>query len=204
RASTAGRPTVATTTRETRGVMSGPAGSAGGCWRARRRQVGPVGPLRPLAPAEAAPAAGVVVEGCAELLLAEVGPERVDEDELGVRELPQEEVRDPQLAGGPDQQIRVRHLGGAQKRREHRLVSLAPGPNGAVRGLDDLRAASVVERDPEIETTVALGLALQRGHAVAERVRRAVAAPDEAGPHTLAHEVRQLPLDRLREDLHEE
>jgi hypothetical protein len=73
--STSGRPTSATSTREIRGVTTGG-----------------------LSTAEAAPAAGVVVEGGAELLLAEVGPERVDEDQLRIGELPQEEVGDPQLA----------------------------------------------------------------------------------------------------------
>src|SRR2546422_986212 len=61
----------------------------------------------PLPAAETAPAAGVVVESGAELVLAEVGPERVDEDQLGVGELPQEEVGDPQLAGGTDQEVGV-------------------------------------------------------------------------------------------------
>src|SRR5207253_4164841 len=134
RASTTGRPTVATTTRETRGVMSGAAGLVG-----------------PLAPAEAAPAAGVVVEGGAELPLAEIGPERVDEDELGVGELPQEEVRDPQLAGGTDQKVGVRHVGRVEIGRERFLVHLAAAGDGSVRGVDDLGPAAVVERNPEIE-----------------------------------------------------
>src|SRR5438876_1669270 len=77
--STNGRPTSVTRTRETSGAT-----------------------MKPLSAAVAAPAAGVVVEGGAKLIHAEVGPERVDEDELRVGELPQEEVRDPQFAGRAD------------------------------------------------------------------------------------------------------
>src|SRR5204862_8367240 len=82
----------------------------------RRPRPGRARGADPLAAAEAAPAAGVVVEGGAELLLAEVGPKRVDEDELGVGELPQEKVRDPQLAGRADEQVWIRHLGRDQVR----------------------------------------------------------------------------------------
>src|SRR3954464_14367198 len=113
-----GRPMTATTTRDARGLMG------------------------PLTAAEAAPAAGVVVEGCAERLLAEVRPERVQEDELRVGELPQEEVRDPQLAGRADQEIGIRHLGRVQVRRECVLVDrlaaggrpVLPWPPGWPRG----------------------------------------------------------------------
>src|SRR5947208_4052668 len=109
-----------------------------------------------LAAAEAAPAAGVVVEGVTELILAKVGPERVYEDELRVGELPQEEVGDPQLAGGADEQIGVGHLGRVQIRRERLLVDLAAACDRAIRGVDELRAAPVVEGDPEVQPTVVL------------------------------------------------
>src|SRR6266581_9699414 len=108
----------------------------------------------PLTPAEAAPAAGVVVESGAELLLAEIGPERVDEDQLGVGELPQEEVGDPQLAGSTDQKIGVGHLGRIEVGRERLLVHLSAAGDGAVRGVHDLGTPAVVERDPEIEGAI--------------------------------------------------
>src|SRR5262249_51264274 len=54
--------------------------------------------VSPLPPAKTASPAGVGVQGVVELALAEVGPQAVDEDELGVGELPEEEVRDPELA----------------------------------------------------------------------------------------------------------
>src|SRR3954451_18747567 len=55
-----------------------------------------------LASAEAPAPLRVRGERLPELALAEVRPEPVDEDELGVGELPEQEVRDAQLAGGPD------------------------------------------------------------------------------------------------------
>src|SRR5207237_1087131 len=61
----------------------------------------------------------------AQLPLAEVRPERVDEDELRIGELPEQEVRDPQLAGGADQQIRIRELGRVQVRGDRVLVDPA-------------------------------------------------------------------------------
>src|SRR4051812_27133328 len=170
---------TATTTRDARGLMG------------------------PLTAAEAAPAAGVIVEGCAELLLAEVRPERVQEDELRVGELPQEEVRDPQLAGRADQKIGIRHLGRVQVRRECVLVDRLAAGDGPVRGVDKLGAPAVVESDPQVEVAIALRLALECRHALAQRLGRTVTTTDEARADSLAHEVGKLPLDRLREDLHQ-
>ena len=42
---------------------------------------------------------------------AEIGPERVHEDELRVGELPEKEVGHPQLPRGADEEIRLGHLG---------------------------------------------------------------------------------------------
>src|SRR5579859_5721969 len=44
-----------------------------------------------------------------QIALAEVGPQRVGEIELGVGELVQEEVRDAKFAGGADHQVRIGH-----------------------------------------------------------------------------------------------
>src|SRR3954469_16356105 len=189
---TSGRPTIVTSTREIRGGTTAPAGAGAALLVAA------------LAAAEAAPAAGVVVESRAKLVLAEVRPERVDEDELGVGELPQEEIGDPQLTGGANQEVWVGHLGRVQVRRECLLVDLAPGAHRAVGSVDDLRAPAVVECNPEAERAVVLGLPLECRHPLPQRGGRAVAAADEPRAHSLAHEVGQLALDRLREDLHQQ
>src|SRR5262245_66625223 len=69
-------------------------------------------------PAEAALATLEIVERRAQVVGAEVGPQRVDETELGVGELPQQEVREPLLAAGTDEQIDVA-AAMAALRREH-------------------------------------------------------------------------------------
>src|SRR3954454_9837300 len=162
------------------------------------------GVMTPLTAAEAAPAAGVVVEGCAELLLAEVRPERVEEDQLRIGELPQEEIRDPQLAGRADQEVGVRHRRRVQIGRESLFVDRLAASDGSIGGVNELRATAVVERDPQIQLAIVLRLALEGRHALAQRIGRAVTAADEARADSLTHEVGQLPLDRLREDLHQE
>ena len=54
----------------------------------------------------------------AQLLLAEVGPERLREDELRVRGLPEHEVREPELARGAHEQVQVGELGRVQPLRD--------------------------------------------------------------------------------------
>ena len=62
-----------------------------------------------------ASAAGLELgDGGVEVPLAEVGPEGVEEHELGVGGLPREEVRGPVLARGADHQVHVRHVGGVE------------------------------------------------------------------------------------------
>src|SRR5919198_1617459 len=118
-----------------------------------------------LSAAEAAAAARIVLQGGAELRLAEVRPQGVDEDELGVRELPEQEVRDAKLARRPDQQVRIRHVRLVQAGRECLLVDLVrfdavldePACGGG-----QLGAPAVVEGDPELEPLVSGRLLLER------------------------------------------
>ena len=58
---------------------------------------------------------------------AEVGPERVHEHELGVRGLPEEEVRDALLAGGADDEVGVRELRRVEPLRERLPRTRPPG-----------------------------------------------------------------------------
>src|SRR5919198_6713855 len=118
-----------------------------------------------LSAAEAAAAARIVLQGGAEIRLAEVGPEGVDEDELGVRELPEQEVGDAELARRADQQVRIRHVGLVQAGRERLLVDVAGFD--AVLGepacrRDELGAPAVVEGDPELEPLVRRRFILER------------------------------------------
>src|SRR5436853_5890102 len=150
------------------------------------------------AAAEAPATLCVLLERRPEVVDAELRPERLDEDELRVGGLPEQEVREPELARRPDQQIRVRHLGRVQVRRDERLVDLVRGDAGLddpPQRLDDLRASAVVERDPEQEPAVRRGLPLERLHPLLQLLRRAVAPTDEPRAHALPLQIRELALD---------
>src|SRR5829696_770703 len=74
---------------------------------------------------DAAPAPGPgpeSLEGARELLGGEVGPQRIRHVELGVGYLPEQEVRDAQLAAGPDHQVDLRCVGGVEVAGEGGLI----------------------------------------------------------------------------------
>src|SRR5919197_1658298 len=159
-----------------------------------------------LSSAEAAAAARIVLQGGAEIRLAEVRPQGVDEDELGVCELPEQEVRDAELARGEDQQVRIWHVGLVQAGRERLLVDLVGFDavlDEPARGGGQLGAAAVVERDPELEPLVHRRLLLERRHPRPQLGRSAISAADEPRPHALLCQVGELAIDRLGEDLHQ-
>src|SRR5471030_3005624 len=63
--------------------------------------------IAPLAPPE-------LGDSFLEMGLVEVGPQRVDEHQLGVGALPEQEVADALLAAGADQQVGIGNAGGQQ------------------------------------------------------------------------------------------
>jgi hypothetical protein len=71
---------------------------------------------------EAAFAALVVGDGFEEMDAAEVRPETVGDEDFGVGDLPEEEVRDALLAGGADDEVGVRHVRGVEGARDAGLV----------------------------------------------------------------------------------
>ena len=100
----------------------------------------------------------------------------------------------------------IGHVGRVEVRGEDVLVDLPrldAGLDELPRGLDDLGPPAVVERDPETESRVLGRLPLEARHLALQLLRGAVAASDEADSHALAHEVGELPVDRLAEDLHQ-
>src|SRR5439155_22806231 len=77
-------------------------------WRARRSRRAPAGYGTSSGDVAEAPLAPLVVEDSVEQVApGDVGPEHGRHVQLGVGELPQEEVRDAQLARGANQQIRI-------------------------------------------------------------------------------------------------
>ena len=133
---------------------------------------------------------------------AEVGPERVGEDELGVGRLPEHEVRDPELAGGADQQVDLGQLGRVEARRDRRLVDLVGREavlDAAARRLDELRPAAVVEGDPEVRACRGpCGRALELLHPLAQIAGDPVAPAEEARAHALLARGRAAPARSSR------
>jgi hypothetical protein len=109
----------------------------------------------------------ILGEALLEHLAAEVGPQLVAEDELGIRCLPEQVVRGPLLAGGPDDQVGVVHLGRVEVVTE--LFFGVPG-KGSSR-VDDLRPSAVVEGDVERHARVVAGQLLGPLHLLDQRRR---------------------------------
>src|SRR5215211_1897687 len=106
---------------------------------------------------DAAPAPGPGperLEGAHELLGREIGPQRVRDVELHVGDLPEQEVRDAELAAGTDHQVDLGHVGGVEVACEGHLVDVVRRetvrhyPAG---GVHDLRTPAVVERDVNVQ-----------------------------------------------------
>jgi hypothetical protein len=55
-------------------------------------------------------------------LLGEVGPEPVDEHQLRISRLPKQEIADPLLPAGTDEQVRIGHAGGEKMRLEQLFI----------------------------------------------------------------------------------
>src|SRR6185369_13117670 len=119
-------------------------------------------PIRRGAAAEPPLASIVLADRSGKMGLGKIGPERVDENELGVGRLPDQEVAQALLTAGADQQVRVGQAGGREVRCENFLVDLvgaelAGGGIGgdAAGGIDDFILAAVVESDGELEAGIA-------------------------------------------------
>src|SRR5439155_13937105 len=115
--------------------------------------------------AEATLALLVGADRAEEVDLPERGPVRITEVELAVGALPQEEAREPDLAAGADDEVRVgkigrveiladRLLGDALDDRLHVLALLALLAQHRPHRVDDLLAAAVRERDRQVHRAI--------------------------------------------------
>src|SRR5262249_30296834 len=82
-------------------------------------------------------AAMKLAEGPLEVRLGEVRPERVDEHELGIGGLPQQEIAQPLLPAGPDDQVGIGHVRREQVALEERLVDPSGIEGARLGGLGD-------------------------------------------------------------------
>ena len=130
-------------------VPTAPRGARRARGRARRRPGAARSPRHSTGPpTPVAARVGVGGQRALELLAVEVGPQLVREVQLRVGGLPQQEVGQPQLAAGADDQLRVLHVGRVQVPAEL-LLPAARVALGRVRGSPPgRRSRSATNSDP--------------------------------------------------------
>ena len=141
----------------------------------------------------------------------EIRPVDRQEDEFGIGRLPQQEIRQPLLAGGADDEVGIGNVRGQQRTGEmldadgvrvelagRRLRRQSP------RRLDDLLPAAIVEGDDERQPAVAarqlLGLVEQRGDVGGE----ALAAADHPHPHVVGVQFGEIVADEAFQQPHQQ
>jgi hypothetical protein len=140
------------------------------------------------------------------VLDGEVRPQDVGGPHLRVRDLPQQEVRDAQLAAGADEQVRIGMLGRVEPRRDGRLVDPIGGHtliDEPLHGVHDLRPAAVVERDGHRAVLAGVGRARGFVHRAADAIGELVQPADDAEADAVRDQRRGLAADRLLEQRHE-
>src|ERR671910_3420214 len=146
------------------------------------------------------------LEGPQELLRGEVGPQRFRHVELGVGYLPEQEVRDAQLAAGPDHQVDLGYVGGVEVTGEGHLVdflrrkTVCDYPAG---GVHDLSASTVVERDVDVEAVVIRGKVLSLLHCFQHRGRQVLPSAQKTEPGPTLVQLGHFLAGRVKEELHE-
>ena len=143
---------------------------------------------------------------------AEVGPEDVADEQLGVADLPEEIVADAHLAGGADEQVGVGHAGGVEVVGDRLFVDVARGgaasrrPSRAIvaHGVGDFGPAAVVEREHERQAVVVSGFFERDVHFFEHRVGEIFQPADLAEADVVLHHRRPFLLQVLDVHLHEE
>ena len=108
---------------------------------------------------------GIFGERGAQRVAVEIGPQRVDEQQLGIGRLPQQEVGQPHLARGADQQVERRQVARCRARRRsppRRSSSASISPRDRLPARSRAAAAisardAVIERDHQGQPVVAGG-----------------------------------------------
>src|SRR6266850_782422 len=141
-----------------------------------------------------------------QIAAAEVGPQRLGDPDLGVGDLPQEEIAHAHLAAGPDQQIRIRLAGGVEEFTEAPLVEIVgahTGRDGAPRRVDDLGAPAIVQRDVEHHAGVPRRLADADLQLVLHVRRQLLGSSDDAELDVVIEEGAELQADIPLEQHHQ-
>ncbi|KAG0779054.1 hypothetical protein G6F22_010861 [Rhizopus arrhizus] len=140
----------------------------------------------------------------------EVRPQGLGEPQLGVGQLPQQEVADAGIAAGADEQVRGRQVGQGHLAAQQRFVDLF-GQQAArghfhgqgARGTGDILAATVAGGDRQGQGGVVSGALLGQLHAADQAGTEALAFTDEAHAHATPVQLVHFAVERAEEQLHQ-
>src|SRR5271165_6039935 len=160
--------------------------------------------------AETALAPPVVFECRLQMRRRELGPQHLVEIQLGVGEIPQQEVADALLAAGAYQQIRVRYACERKTLGDLRFADVGrrQAPRCRIRaqrtaGLHEIPTAAVGDRDIEFESRVRARERLGGQHAAREFRAEGFAVPDEAQAHAVAVQIFDFANQRIEKQAHQ-
>ena len=94
---------------------------------------------------------------------AEIGPQSFGDVQLGIGDLPQQEIADTHFARGSDEEVKIRESGGVESRCDGLFVDVQASQtalkarviNDGVHGIHQLGAAAVVNGDVQAHTAIA-------------------------------------------------
>src|SRR5215471_7693832 len=161
--------------------------------------------------AEAPLPALVLPDRLEQVVAPEVRPQDVGEHQLGVGELPEEIVRDPELPRGPHEQVGVGHVRRVQASSDGAfadLVRVEPSRRHLVAddagGVDQLGPPAVVEREREGHGAVAASELFRVGDLAAQPARDPSAPPaDESHPDATVVELVAPAEQQVLVEVHE-
>ena len=140
----------------------------------------------------------------------EIGPQRVGEIELGVGELPQQEIADALLAAGADEEVRLRARKliaryGARSRLGE-AGSAVPDRSRSMRfdRLQDVPAPAVVRGDRQRRAACCPRSAPRLGDQAPELSARSATGRRRREPDAVLVQLRDFLLERADEQLHQE
>src|SRR5690349_5465996 len=141
----------------------------------------------------------ILADGKFQILPGEVGPETIEEDELGVGALPEQKIADAFFAAGADQKIRVGNALGQQIAGEllliHRRGIEAPrfGLLGDLaRSTGNLRASAVTQSHGQVEAPIGRCALLGLFDEIDDIGAEPAQLPDHANPDPVAIELGDL------------
>src|SRR5690606_29472298 len=140
----------------------------------------------------------------------EIGPVQIGEVQLGIGQLPQQEIADPPLAPGTDAQIRQREGRGAESPFQCADIDVAgldqavghiPGQRACCLG--DIPLATVVGRYQQLHAGAAVGAGLGISHGGAQFGAAAAAIADDLQPDVVVPQLAHFPAQGRQEPLHQ-